>query len=214
MHRLTQNDLISCLSEFKMDHFLGDRSILKGFFMSMTPTVDDYFRLIGRVAVNVSLLEVSLKQSIGTMNCTDEGANVRVTAGMSFLDLATLFRSLFLYRVADPSLRKRCQKLIVRCESINIGRNTYIHSEWFLGTFQGDTIARRIKIAKKHKSGLKMDTGDSDFAKLESFLTEIAEVSNDLALLVKDSLPTIIKHRSQSVMTTFVTFNQDGTSIS
>jgi hypothetical protein len=100
--------------------------------MGNTPSRDDYLKLIGEIAVNMSRLETYLRDHIGDMICKDFGANARVTAEMPFIELAVLFRSLFLYRVNEPSLCKQCEKLYdFLVNTINPERNI---ARWALNT--------------------------------------------------------------------------------
>jgi hypothetical protein len=185
--------------------------IVKVLLMDTSPSKDDYLKLIGDIAVQTSLLEMSIKNYIGRMNSNDRGANLRITAGMGLNELVTLYKSLFLYRVTEDTFIERCKKLCSHItNTVNYQRNEYIHSEWFLDEFEGKLLVQRTKVEKKNKKGFKFIFKQNEFEDLKKCLAEIESASINLILLMDDVMPVIKKHIKKFKNISSIAFNDEG----
>ena len=170
---------------------------------------NEYFNIIGRVVVKFSELEMCFKSQIGFMVSDDHGVNIIVTAGAGLMELATLFRALFLFRVSDEHLQNQCHSIWNKAKTINEKRNKYLHSEWFFYEDEQMFLGRRTKADIRKKEGFVLQFEDNKIEPVKELLSEMTETGNELSRLMNQSRGLIEIHFKRPEKN-IVRFNKNG----
>jgi len=162
--------------------------------------VNSYLNLIGQIVVSFNSLEKQIKDGIAQLISDDLGMTTRITAGEPFMNLQRLLNVLFRYRVSDRTQLTKLDELNKTLGDVDVQRNNYVHSEWFMGRFfpMGEPFAQRYKASK---NALKIFKGEKTFPRvqeLEQFVVRINGLTNELASLLKDNSKQIRAHRKKT----------------
>ena len=159
----------------------------------------DYFKAIGQVTVNFTNLESEMARSIGVLNCEEEGANIRITAGEPFANLMRLLAVLFRYRISDPDQLEKFENIIKDLNEVSDKRNINIHGICNILEAFDRTYVIKKKYSKNKLKKFDVDTTPPKLEELVSLSKEIEDVRSKLSELIWENKLTIKEHRQKSL---------------
>ena len=145
------------------------------------PLPDEYYRAIGRITVNFSVLEGAVAQCVGQLLSNDQGFAQVVTSELSFKLTMTILHGLVKRQLPDKEKRKPIDDVLNRARAAEDKRNMIIHSEWSPKGAEGRIT--RIKFTAKVKRGLRHKFDEMSAEDLESIADEIRQIYCDLKML-------------------------------
>ncbi|MGA9406015.1 MAG: hypothetical protein WBW71_02670 [Bacteroidota bacterium] len=172
--------------------------------MSAKLSKAEFHQKLGEIVVKFGELEHWLENFIWEILCTDWGSELCVTAGLSMMELADLFCSLYMYRIEDavstfPELQERCKKLYGHIQDINRDRNEYLHSRYTVDQLlSGELHSERRKLAKRG-GVLKIFFQTHPFDDLAKYSSEITKTRFELIKLMNDSRTILHEHRLKNL---------------
>jgi hypothetical protein len=163
--------------------------------MNFPNNQDNFYRAIGRLVIEWSHLELSIKETIALCISDDQGLNDRITANEQLPALLTLLNSLFRYRVGDDKEHTCLKQLRTRIDKLADQRNKLIHSHWFVATINKEFLVRRDKLSKRAKDGLEFDIDMPTTDSLLKLIDDIKKTSLDIDTLRMKNSKRIKQHR-------------------
>ncbi len=152
---------------------------------------DDYFKVLGKITVNFSSLEIYLSFLIWNLATHELKVGKIITSELSFKAKIALFASLYRYQIGDIKKSSNVDKLIKSLTKAEEKRNIVIHSSWLVD--EQNTKVIRHKTTSKLKYGLKDDFEDFTIDDLNEISDFISDVGKDLGKLISSSSKKAIK---------------------
>lgn len=130
-------------------------------------------------------LEEILSRLIGLLISEDALLGKIITAELSFRNKLGLLHSLYLYRAAVQKTPASFKTLLGRLHRVEERRNMILHSNWIKSPFCG--VLTRYKYTAKPGKGFVHHTEDFQPDQIETIVTEIQSVGDDLLAHFNDS---------------------------
>lgn len=161
---------------------------------------NSYLRAIGQITVNMSNLEDEMARCIGILNCPDEGANMRITAGEPFANLLRLLDVLFRYRVSDEARLKEFKTITDALSNVTEKRNINIHGVIrFISVPPDGIIVNRHKYSKMKIGKFGVDRESIPIATLKTLAKEIEVTRKHLSKFISSNFIFILEHQSKII---------------
>ena len=152
---------------------------------------DDYFKALGKIAVNFSSLEIYLSFLIWNLSTSELKVGKIITSELSFKAKVALFASLYRLQVGDIKKGSDVEKLIKSLMKAEDERNMVMHSSWLVD--EKNTKVTRYKVTSKLKHGLKDEFEDFTVNDLNKIADFISSTGRELGKLISSLSKEIIK---------------------
>lgn len=140
---------------------------------------DDLIVAIGKVTLNFSGLEFSIKDFVWRLVGSDHGQIPQiVTSELSFDQLVKLLSSLHKTRDHDAAAQAELDAILGRAKAVEGERNQVTHSHWGPGPSEG--VHHRIKLTAKQKKGLQYHVEPVTVADINGVAGRIRSVTAEL----------------------------------
>jgi len=159
-------------------------------FLSFKPN-PKFLEAVGRVTVEFAKLEAELSGFIVVLlDKPDTEFGPIVTSELSFKQLVQLLMSLYQHANSKEDQIVELKAILTKCSSLEIQRNTIIHSEWTSAEMWN--WARRRKVTSKFKKGLHKEDERVGIDELKNLAEDIHSV---MIIISKLSFKWLVEHR-------------------